>query len=301
MPTPTVVQRQADAADAIIQSLTAPVVVSNPEPVAANEPAPAPAPTTSEETWEQRYRTLQGMFNQEKQNTSAAQREVLSELARMRAELEAVRAAPTSAEPAKPAMDPEDVERFGADLVEMVQRGAAATIAAVSDKFTNAVTKLETRISALESTVTGVSKQAELSREEQFYATLSKLVPDWEEVNADNGFLAWLAEKDPVYGVERQVGLSAAHQALRADHAANVFNAYKAIRKAKPTAEPLVAPRSTSTATSIAAPEAPVFVSQKEINDFYHDVTRGRYVGREAEAARREAEIATAVAEGRVK
>lgn len=221
---------------------------------------------------------------------------------RLRVELEAMQAAQERAKPAQaPSMNPEDVERFGADLVEMVQRGAATAIDAAISRFESTAKTLETRVASLETALNGVSKRTDASLEDQFYATLEKLVPDWKQINDDEGFLAWLAEVDPVYGVQRQVGLSAAHQALRADHAANVFNAFKAQRKPRASPSDLAAPRSSGASTELAAPEAPTFVTTKDIQTFYHDVSRGAYKGREAEMMRREQEITQAVAENRVR
>lgn len=305
MSTPTVVQRQAEAADAIVQSIIgAQAAEHTPEPVTdpvASAPAPAPSPTP-DSVWEQRYKTLQGIHQAEKRQIGQAQQALAEKVETLTAQLQELAAARTSAEPqTKPQMNPEDVERFGSDLVEMVQRGAAATIAATTKSFSDTVARLETRLGALEQAVTGVHKQTTETREEQFYTTLSKLVPDWENINASEEFLAWLAEVDPVYGVQRQVGLTAAHQSLRADHAANVFEAFKSSRKPKQDTSLMVAPRGTGGSPTPTAPTTPVVVTQREIQQFFHDVARGKYAGREAEAVRREAEINAAVAAGRVK
>jgi hypothetical protein len=44
-----------------------------------------------------------------------------------------------------------------------------------------------------------------------------------------------------------------------------------------------------------------VLLTEKQITDFYNDVARGRYRGREAEQQRIETEINNAISEGRVR
>jgi hypothetical protein len=127
------------------------------------------------------------------------------------------------------------------------------------------------------------------------------LVPNWEEINTNDAFLAWLGEVDPVYGQPRQAALNAAQQALNSDRAANVFKAFMATLPQTPKSNPVdkqVSPKAAAS-TAPTPTEKPV-ISQKQVTDFYNEVAKGKYRGREQEAARIEAAINAAMAEGRI-
>ncbi len=272
--------------------LVPPPITNEPTSVQQQQPAPALEPAAEpKEDFEHKYRVLQGMYSADvtaiKKQLAAITNQFQGVVRELNA-LKATREAPAQA----PAVDPKDVENFGADIMEMVQRYIQRRVA-----------DLEGRMAAFEQTVNGVTRQTALTREQQFYATLDSLVPDWREVNVNERWLAWLAEVDPVYGAPRQAALDAAYSQMNAPQVANVFKAYKATIPPTPAPSSLanqVAPSSAASAVPVASPAKP-FVSEKAINDFYRDLGRGAYAGRDAEAKAIEAEINSAVAEGRVR
>jgi hypothetical protein len=106
-----------------------------------------------------------------------------------------------------------------------------------------------------------------------------------------------------VYGATRQAALDAAYQALDAQRAANVFMAFKATLPATRPAGSLanqVAPNGAAAAAPVAA-GAKQLISSKFVEKFYNDLAKGKYSGRDAEAARIEGEINAAAAEGRIR
>lgn len=303
MATPRVVQRQLEEAEALQQAMQAP-------PVAPSEPTPAPAPAEPAPpapepvNWEQRFKTLQGMYQSEvpqlRAQNKAQEAQLVQLTEQVRALTQAVQKAATPQQPEKPSVDQRDVEAFGAELVDMVTKYAKQSYDAIRQELQASVTQLDQRVKELENNVNGVRQETAESKEEQFYVTLQTLVPDWQEVNGDERWLAWLAEVDPVYGVPRQAALDRARATFNAQHAANLFKAFKQTLPTKPSAQQLVTPR-TNASPSIPEPQAPARpISRKFINDFYLDVAKGRYAGREAEQQRIDAEINQAVAEGRV-
>lgn len=279
-------QALANAPQAIGISQVPPPVPNEP-PSANPPPPPAPVPPPPpKEDFEHKYKVLQGMYAADVKNLSKQLSELTSQFQSFR---ETKAPAP---EPVKATVDPKDVEAFGADLIEMVQRYAERQAAEV-----------ERRLTALEATVHGVAAQSAQTQEQTFYATLNRIVPDWRDINVDPRWLAWLGQRDPVYGAPRQAALDQAFSRLDAEHVASVFNAFVASLPAAPapaSLEDQVAPSSVSS-TPPAAPAARPVITQKSITDFYNDVSRGRYVGRESEQARLEAEINAALAEGRVR
>lgn len=319
MALPKAIQAQVDQAEAISQQLAQEAIpqVQSVESLIqpANEPAvqptesapteqPQPA-TPSVDEAEQRYRTLKGKYDAEVPRLSHALRErdsQMQDMARQLAELKARLDKAAKPEKERPSADPKDVENFGEDLVNMVQRYAEQVFQYMSDQIAGKATEFEGRLSALEQQVNGVRQKADTTLETQFYATLSAMVPDWDSINADDKWLAWLAEIDPVYGAPRQAALDAAHQRMDAQRVAAVFNAFKQSRPASPrkALENQVAPSGAASVAPVTAPGKPV-LSAKSIEQFYNDVSKGKYNARPQERDRLMAEIDQAVAEGRVR
>jgi len=278
------------AADLVLQTPPAPAASAPPQAAA---PAQPPAPT--EESFEQKYKTLQGKYNAEvvplRRQAQESDRR-LNELAQQLRGLTEAKAAPTTPPPA----DPKDVETFGADMLEMVSRLA-------SSKAQEVVAEVVRRLDALEGKVTGVTEQTAASLEQQFYTLLGKLVPDWQAINVDDRWLSWLGQVDEVYGVPRQKALDHAFSALDAQRVSNVFKAFVATLPVAPKPESLrdqVTPEGAGTVVTPTAASKSI-LSEKAITAFYRDVSRGAYKGREAEADSIEAQINLAVAEGRVR
>lgn len=319
---PKQIQRQVQQADAALAGPApaapepTPVAPVPAEPPAAPAPAPAaeaPAPTPapaappapagdSEQTWEQRYRSLQGVHNSHVADLKQRLQHSESAIAALRAELEAAKQAkPAAPEPAP--VDPQDAETFGADLVQMVVRVAET-------RFMGLAARLEARITEVEQRLGGTAKAVAQTAEEVFLSRLQKAVPDYEEINTSQGFLAWLAEIDPVYGRPRQAALTEAANALNVDRVAAIFLAYKGTLAA-PVAPPPSAPthaseleRQVAPNTGASAPqlrnEQPQFMTSAFVTKFYRDLAAGKYRGRDDEANRIEAQINQALAEGRI-
>lgn len=294
---------QVQTVESLIQPANAPTV--NPtetEPQAQQLQTPTPPPVDEAE---QRYRTLKGKYDAEVPRLNQALRErdgQMQEMARQLSELK-VKVEQASEKPKqRPDADPKDVENFGQDLVEMVQRYAEQMFQYMSEQISNKATQFEGRLAALEQQVNGVSQKADTTLETQFYATLGAIVPDWEQINSNDKWLAWLAEIDPVYGAPRQAALDAAHQRMDVQRVAAVFNAFKQSRPASPqkALENQVAPSGAASAAPVQAQGKPV-LSAKSIEQFYNDVSKGKYNSRPQERDRLMAEIDIAVAEGRVR
>lgn len=319
MQVPKQVQANLDAALAIEQAIRDGNTAANdsPQPLTADppaltaqpapaSPAPAPQPSPTAEDFEQKYRTVLGKYNAEVPRMAQAIREAAARedatkrrLDELTAELERMK---TAKPQEKPAANPKDVEDFGLDLVAMVQRQCELQISSLMQVIEGRVIAFDARLTAIEQQVSGVSERTDTTLQGQFYATLEKLVPDWETVNKDHRFLAWLAEVDPIYGAARQAALEAAHAALDVQRVANVFATFKA---AHPTPKPQslenqVAPSSVS-AQAPTAPESKPFITQAQVSAFYTARAQGRYRGREAEADAIEAQINQALTEGRVR
>lgn len=309
---PTSIQAQVEAADAMLASVNAPqappaqaqpvevaeVAAPVPEiPVEQTAPAPVPVP---EETWEHKFRTLQGLFNKE---VPQLQRQVKDLSGRYQ---EAVSQLEKAAKPVEPPVtstpDPRDVENFGEDMVAMVSRVTKNELGSLAKKFDTLITAFDSRLASVETNLKGTSETVAYTAEQTFLNNLTRSVPNWEQINADPAFHAWLAEEDPVLGSRRQTALTTAEQNLQGERVAAIFKAFGATRPVAPKSNPIskqVSPSAVASAQPVAQEKQAL--SQQQVVEFYNAVRRGEYRGRETERAQAEAEINQALADGRVR
>jgi len=311
MALPNQVQAALDAADATLAEVNAGsgaqpaedvfAAAAPPEPEqspAPPEPVAPPAPVVRDEPWEQRFNVLRGKYDAEvpilHKQVRALEAELQSAMARLEVAAKAQQAQAVSV------VDPKDVESFGEDLVSMVDRVAKTSMGQTARDLAAKNAAMEAQIAAMAEQLKGTSTQLAVTAEQTFFERLSKSVPDWSQVNTDKGFLSWLAEADPVYGVPRQQALAAAQQRLDVDRVAAVFNAYTGGSKAPKAADPLasmVSPKGASTVAPVAT-GSPV-ITQAQVSKFYDDGRRGVYSA--PEYARIESLINAALAEGRIR
>ena len=183
---------------------------AEPKPV---EPTPTPTePVVAEEKWEQKYKTLKGMYDAEVPRLHADLRD-------LKAQVDSLRKASETkpAEPAKPAAPTKlvtdaDVEAFGSDLIE-VQRKVAREVAA---EFRGELDAMRAENEKLREQLTSTGTQvSEASFEQRLY----RMVPDFEAVNANPKWIAWLNEVDPLLRAPRS---SVAQQAFNRGDAEGV-------------------------------------------------------------------------------
>ena len=123
-----------------------------PVPVVSNEP-PAQPTQAQPEVWEHKYKTLQGLFNREVPTLQNQVKDLRTQLETAVARLnEAADAKAKPSEPATPVADPRDVENFGSDLVEMVQRTAERLFGRAATELQGQAARIEQRLSQWQST-----------------------------------------------------------------------------------------------------------------------------------------------------
>lgn len=312
MALPPQIQAQVDAADATLAALNKPAEDLQTQDPTPDQPAPkevepqpqaaAPAPTAPQpDPWEHKYKTLQGRYNSDVPKLQAQVSELKTQLETAIAKLEEV--AKPAVQEKKPVADPQDVEAFGQDLVDMVQRVAERMFGGAAAESQRQAAAFEQRLVKLEGALKGTTETVAMTAEQAFFDRLTKLVPNWEEINVNQAFLAWLAEVDPVYGQPRQAALDVAQQSLNSDRAANVFKAFKATLPQAPKSNPVdkqVSPKAAASAAPTGTETKPV-ITQAQIKAFYDDVAKGLYRGRPQEVQQIEAKINAAIAEGRVR
>lgn len=313
---PPSVQRQLDEAAVLEAQLYGPaptpevVNTDAPQPAETPQPTPAepapveqPAPQPEEETFRQRYNVLQHKYNAEVPRLHAQLREAVANITQLTAEVQRLQQA-TAQQPTSVPQDEEDAERFGEDLMAAIDRRATALAQQMLQSRDGEITQY---IRSLEAKLENVGERVVQTDQERFYAALAQRVPQWESINGNQAWLAWLSEVDPVYGQPRQAALDAAANALDANRVAAIFNAFNELTskpvdaKAKETArkqlERQIAPQPAS--ASAPSQAAGKHWTQADYERAY-DPRIHRQVGPE-EAAQMMAEADKALAEGRVR
>lgn len=300
----------ASAEDEVVQQPEA-----NGEGGAAAEPAPAeqgrPGTPKEEQTTEQRYRTLQGMYNADTarlraENNQLSQR--VGQLEQLISSLSAPQQTPAQAAAAKLITD-KDVEEYG-ESIEVMRRAAREELSVRDQK----IAELERLVMQVQTNVVpkveSVVQRQALNAEQMFWSELSAEVPDWREINANQDFHSWLLEVDPLSGMTRQTYLDSAQNQLDARRVAGFFRTWQSLnsgsvaqqtRNAAATQlEKQVAPGRGRTATGTSAAADAKSYSRADVSKFFDDVRKGLYKGREQERDRIERDIFAAQREGRI-
>jgi len=300
---PGAVQRQLDAATAIEAQMAAQseqaaqpaqsvqALLQSPPPEDAKpqeKPAAAPSSAPPKDDFEHKYRVLQGMYEADVTRVKAR----LAEQGREHQELKDRLAAMEAARSEAPQANEQDLEKFGADLIGMVQRYTEQSVGS-----------LMARVSALEQRVGAVDEKATGTAAKGFLKELADAVPNFLEINEDPRWLQWLGQVDPMFGEPRQAALDRAHAARDAARVAVFFKNFLATLPAAPDPGPGLAEQIAPETAGNPAPrreQAKPTITQQAIAAFYDDVAKRRYVGRETEMNALETQINLAIAEGRV-
>lgn len=309
MALPQAIQQQLDQADAIVAQINgetpngeAPENTAEPpasEPPKTDPPAQVTQPV--EEPWEQRYRTLRGMYDADVPRLHAQTKELSTQVQTLVNELETLRAEST-VKREKASITDEDRETFGPDLVNLIERAAEAKVETLRQREAQLVDQIE----QLKNQLGEVSTRQGVSDKERFLAGLTAQVPGWEAVNVAPGFLAWLAEVDPIYGLPRKVALDNAYGVFDVARVAAVFKAYMGTQpETKSSPGPnkdllrQVPPSTSRTSQAPADKGSGRIYTNADIEQFYAAHRRGEFT--DEEAGRIEQDIHAAIAEGRIR
>lgn len=283
---------------------------------AAPEPTPAeqgrPGTVKEEQTAEQRYRTLQGMYNADTARFRAENNQLTQRVSQLEQLIASLSEAPAGA--AQPAatqkfVTDKDVEEYG-DSVDVMRRAAREELMATRaeiDGLKRALAQLQTNVVPKVESV--VQRQA-LNAEQVFWSELSAEVPDWRDINANQDFHSWLLEVDPLSGMPRQTFLDNAQNQLDARRVAGFFKTWQALNggsvaqttrnTAASQLEKQVMPGRGRTSSGATTGTDTKTYTRADVAKFFDDVRKGVYKGREQERDRIERDIFAAQRESRI-
>ena len=253
------------------------------QPLTAGEAEPP-----KEDPWEHKYKVMEGKYRAEVPRLAAENRDLRQKFDALTAEIESLKSKATT--PAQSLISPEDREKYGDDLLDVIKRTAQEQVAAKDQEIAELKRRLD-----------GVHQDTAKTAEVTFYDRLGELVPDWVTINAEDGFLKWLDEYDEFTGRTRQDLLADAENSRDAVRVAKFFSKWKAeqnqsVATSQRALESQVVPDSNKV---VKAPAGKRMFTRGEIAAFYAAARRGEISSKDMVAM--EAEIHAATIEGRIR
>lgn len=189
-------------------------------------------------------------------------------------------------------------DEYGPDLIDAIQQMIQS-----SQPKTGAS---DERLEKVEQRLQREEQERQDDLKARFWQEFTARVPNFREINADQGFLTWLSGIDSFSGVPRQQLLEDAQNKLDAGRLAGIFEAYSKDAQAtgkgeaksakREIPEDQVQPRQSRSVQSHAQ-DAKIW-TQSEIKAFYEDKRKGVYSA--AEGKRIEDDIFAAQQQGRI-
>lgn len=329
---PAQIQRQLDEADAIQRSLTqppeaevggdaAPANDAAPEsteapPVTpeASAPAPAPEPKTDDYAQlEQRYRSLQGMWqsaNARLQKAETQNAELAEKLQEAIRKLESVGTAAPAPEPAQSYVTDKDAEAFGTDLIDLARRVAKEQFGEREKQLTGQIEELKARLAEQDQRLGSVAQTQASTAVERFYGTLDSKLSFWEQVQSTAECQQWLQTRVPGTKATWNQALQLAAEEHDADRAIEVFETFLAANPTlDPRRKPAPAPSSKaelqrqvapSKSTAASTPAGKKTYTAADYDAAMKEVIRLGKARQYDDATALENELNAALAEGRV-
>jgi len=250
------------------------------------EPQPGEQQQPVSDDYKQKYETLQGMYNAD-----------IPKLQQQVAFLQGMLAdqSPTVTNKQTPQQLPPEQTNEDLDFVQKEYPYMVTAINAIVDQKLaymqqEILRQVSVAMQGLAGQVNNLGVESGQTRDSLFWSRLSDLVPDWESLNTNKGFLEWLDEKLPFSNVSKFDLLKQARAEFNANKVAEFFTSYKEEKGIvttpnKQQGRRIVAPGRSAGSVgqnqTIQAGDKPL--TREEIAAFYDRVRRGYYVGKEKE------------------
>ena len=259
-----------------------------------------------QDDWQQKYRSLQGMYNADVPRLNAENRDLSSRVSQLEGLLSTVQE-PTQQTPvhADKLITDDDVKEYG-DSIAVMRKAAR-------EEVSQEIAQLRQQLGQLQGVlpqVQQVQAQQKKSGEQTFWGAIASEVPNWSDINNDPDFQSWLLAIDPLTGISRQTYLEDAQKNLDSGRVVNFFRTWEGANGTTNNAQvdrsaqqsqlqKQVAPgRSRNNGVKTSGQNQTY--TQEDIKEFYSDVRKGKFKGRDDERGRIERDIFAAQQEGRI-
>lgn len=243
-------------------------------PTPPADPAPPAADPREQDPayWRHRFEVTSGLLRREREGRAADADGFLQQITELQGQIQTLRASSQSSDKLDLAafLTPEQIETLGED--------ESRTIVSTALKAAQATVKqtLEAEIQPLKARQASDEQRRARDVRNRFVDALTELVPDYEAIDATDGFKEWLAQDDPASGLERQEMLDRYVQRFDAVKVAKLFKDYKASLTPQPL--PPVTPAGTGAVPQGEVRPAAVLTppTSQEIKDFYKRAAIGK-------------------------
>lgn len=341
---PAQVKKQVERANELAAKLVTPAEPPASEPVpataaaqptTAQPPAPVsestPQPTPPVETFEQKYRVLQGKYNAEIPRLQAQNRDLAGKVTELQGQLTTMQALIASLGDRRPTADSQEpppapvklvkddeIREFGADLIDVVRRAAKeAVLPEIDQRIDQRVRPVAQKVEQTERAAAAAARKLDKSDEQAVYRLLTERVPNWAELNESDAFNDWLDLADPYTGQKRGKLMLEAFKAHDGPRVVAFFQGYlnehaavtppastvPAAQGATPARlEDMVVPGAPKAGAAGAQEGAGKRIwSGAEIKQFYRDVQAGKFRSNPERQKQLEADIFAAQRESRIR
>jgi hypothetical protein len=240
-----------------------------------------------------------------------ALRDQVNGLQQVLAQLQTQAGTPPEVQPSS-LLSEDEIAEFGPDLIDVVRRAAQEQTAPLMAK----IEYLENVNGQLQQSLGNVSESVATSARDALLQRLYDWNPGWEAINTDKSFLQWLEQVDAFAGRKRITMLREAFEKNDAERVIRFFEAFTsetAISSTEPGGTPATPNQPQADLSKLVAPgrsrggpdagsqgEKKVW-TQREIAQFYRDVSAGKFAGNEKEKNLLERDIIAAANEpGRI-
>lgn len=292
-----VAQPEINPVDGVVSEATPAPATALETPAEVIPDQPKEVPEVSEETWKQKYKTLNGMFNAEVPRLHQQVKQLTAKMEQMNSRM-VEKAAEPAPERLKLVTD-QEIETFGPDLLDVQRR----IVKEEHSQFEYELKQMREENSKLREQVQNTDIQMDTM---SFEKRLARAVPDFESINDDPKWVGWLDEIDPILRAARRTVAQQAFDTGDVEAIADYVRMFKGaqtpvrIDTRQTELERQVAPGRTGSSGSNIAPQVKLYTEAQAAAVFLK-VRDMNIRGQRDEAATLEAEISTAYMEGRVR
>jgi hypothetical protein len=260
-----------------------------------------------EETWEQRFRTLQGMHQAEVPKLHAQVKELTSQLQQALTQIQQLQQPQTqqAAPVDEPLVTSKDEEAFGTDLIDVQRRVAKEVMREMVNPLKKELSERDAKIAELEKLIAKTGGDVSSMSFEQ---KLGQAIPDFDAINRDPKWIAWLAENDPFTNKPRKAYAEYVYgngDISEVKHIVDLYKATLAAPDTKPNQRQTELNRQvqpTRTASSSSTPSANErFYTEVEMSRLFDKVAQLNRAQKYDEARKLEADLSEAYVQGRVR
>lgn len=324
MKLPKQVQEAEERANKAIEGATKPPAAppepqpSDPpvEPVQPSDPPSAdPAPPEKpegqpREDWKAKYHTLQGMFNAEVPRLHRDLKAANARIDELNAALEKASKAPTPnpqpTEPTKFRLPTSARETLGQDVADAIEKLVEGSATGVRDDLGKEIAPIRQDAEAAKKTAEAEATERATASRNAFLAALTTRVPDWQAIDQDERWHAFLAERDRFARRPRQELIAEAFRDGDVDAVAGFFEAFKDAAEIgkkpvqpPPADNPLTRQQVPDTSGRSSVVQDKKVWTREEIADTYKQIALGKIPADKAAAL--ENDIVAAGREGRIR